>query len=377
LGATLENLTLTGSSSVNGTGNALDNVLVGNSGSNTLTGDAGNDALNPGSGGTDVMRGGAGNDVYTLTRTSGVTITENANEGIDLVNASVTHTLAANVELLFQTGSSAINGTGNALANLLRGNTANNTLAGGGGVDILEGGTGNDTLSNTTGNSLLNGGAGTDSLSGASGNDLFIGGAGNDTITTGQGADIIVFNKGDGSDTVTASTGVDNTLSLGGGTQYADLVLRKSGNDLTLKAGATDQITFAGYYAALRIAVSAAADRDRGTSEYLPSGGDSLRDNKVETFDFEGLVAAFDAALVVDPGLTAWALSSALAGNALGGSDTAALGGDLAYRHNLFGTLSDVSCASAQGILGAAGFGASAQALQALTSLQDGTPRLS
>jgi Ca2+-binding RTX toxin-like protein len=377
LGATLENLTLTGSSSVNGTGNALDNVLVGNSGRNTLTGDAGNDALNPGSGGTDVVRGGAGNDVYTLTRASGVTITENANEGIDLVSASVTHTLAANVELLFQTGSSAINGTGNALANMLRGNTANNTLAGGGGVDILEGGAGNDTLSNTTGNSLLNGGAGTDSLSGASGNDLFIGGAGNDTITTGRGADIIVFNKGDGSDTVSVSTGADNTLSLGGGTQYADLLLQKSGNDLILKIGATDQITFAGYYAATaNRSVSTLQIVIEGTSEYLPGGGDSLRDNKVETFDFEGMVAAFDAALVVDPGLTIWALSSALAGNALGGSDTAALGGDLAYRHNLLGTLSDISFAPAQGILGAAGFGLSAQALQAVAGLHDATPRL-
>jgi hypothetical protein len=87
-------------------------------------------------------------------------------------------------------------------------------------------------------------------------------------------------------------------------------------------------------------------------------------------------VAAFDAALVVDPGLTIWALSSALAGNALGGSDTAALGGDLAYRHNLLGTLSDISFAPAQGILGAAGFGLSAQALQAVAGLHDATPRL-
>lgn len=371
-------VTLTGSSAINGTGNALDNVLIGNSGSNTLTGDVGNDSLDPGSGGTDVLRGGAGNDTYTLTRTSGVTITENASEGVDLVNSSVTHTLAGNLELLFQSGSSAINGTGNTLANLLRGNTANNILAGGGGADILEGGNGNDTLSNTTGNSLLNGGAGTGSLSGTSGNDLLIGGVGGDTITTGQGADVIVFNKGDGSDTVAISTGTDNTLSLGGGTLYADLLFQKSGNDLILKVGATDQITFAGYYAAtsnrsvgtLQVVID-------GTGEYLPGGGDILRDNKVETFNFAGLVAAFDAALAVNPNLTSWALANALAGNALGGNDTAALGGDLAYRYNLFGTLSDISFTPAQGILNAAGFGSSAQTLQALASLQDGTPRLS
>lgn len=378
LGNQVENLALTGSTAINAAGNALDNAITGNSGSNTLTGNAGNDVLNPGSAGTDVLRGGAGDDTYTLTRTSGVTLSENANEGIDRVKASVTHTLAANVELLFQTGSSAINGTGNALANLLRGNTGNNALAGGGGVDILEGGSGNDTLSISPGSGLLNGGAGTDSLLGASGNDLFIGGIGNDTIATGQGADIIVFNQGDGSDTVAASTGADNTLSLGGGTLYADLLFQKSGNDLILKVGATDQITFASYYAATtNRSVSTLQVVIEGTAEYLPGGGDALRDNKVEAFDFAQLVAAFDAALLADPNLTSWALSSALAGNALGGSDTAALGGDLAYRQNLFGTLSDVAFIPAQGILGAAGFGSSAQALQTLASLQDGTARLS
>lgn len=66
------------------------------------------------------------------------------------------------------------------------------------------------------------------------------------------------------------------------------------------------------------------------------------------------------------------------AGTAMSGVPyTAALGGDLAYRYNLFGTLSDISFTPSQGILSAAGFGSSAQTLQALASLQDGTPRLS
>lgn len=377
LGATLENLTLTGSSAINGTGNALDNALIGNSGSNTLTGDVGNDSLDPGSGGTDVLRGGVGDDTYTLTRTSGVTITENANEGIDLVRASVTHTLTGNVELLFQTGSSAINGTGNTLANLLRGNGVVNTLVGGGGTDILEGGDGNDILSNTSGNTLLNGGLGSDTLTGTANNDLLIGGVGNDALTTGAGADIIAFNKGDGADTVAASTTTDNTLSLGGGTTYADLVFQKSGNDLILKVGASDQITFTGYYASSsNRSVNTLQLVIEGTSDYDAGSGNAMNNKKVETFNFGGLVAAFDAALVANPSLTSWALTNALATQYLSGSDTAALGGDLAYRYNLFGTLSDISFTPAQGILGATGFGSSAQALQALASLQDGTVRL-
>jgi hypothetical protein len=57
--------------------------------------------------------------------------------------------------------------------------------------------------------------------------------------------------------------------------------------------------------------------------------------------------------------------------------DTAAIGGDLAYRYNRFGTLSDISFTPAQSILGNAGFVTSAQTLLGTGSLQDSTPRLS
>jgi Ca2+-binding RTX toxin-like protein len=378
LGSNLENLLLTGSTAINGTGNTLNNVITGNSGNNTLTGGAGNDTLDPGTAGTDVLVGNAGDDVYTVNRTTGITITEAASEGTDLVNASVTQTLAANVEMLFLTGSTAINGTGNTLANLLRGNTGNNTLAGAGGNDILEGGGGTDTLSSTSGNLLLNGGAGNDTLTGTTGKELFIGGTGNDAITTNTGADLIVFNKGDGADTVAASTTRDNVVSIGGGALYADLLFQKVGNDLVLSVGASDQITFTGYYTSTsNRSVDKLQVVIEGTSDYLPGGSDVTRDNKVETFNFEGLVTAFDAARAANPSLTTWALTNALATQYLTGSDTAAIGGDLAYRYNRFGTLSDISFNPALAILGNASFGTAAQTLQSTGSLQDTTPRLS
>jgi hypothetical protein len=58
------------------------------------------------------------------------------------------------------------------------------------------------------------------------------------------------------------------------------------------------------------------------------------------------------------------------------GSDTAALGGDLAYQHAKNGNLANVSINPAQGILGGAQFGTIAQTLQPNANLQDTSPRL-
>lgn len=82
----VENLTLTGTSVINGTGNYLNNVITGNSAANQLNGQAGNDTLNGGDGddmltgwsGADVMIGGLGNDTY-LVENVGDVVTENLN----------------------------------------------------------------------------------------------------------------------------------------------------------------------------------------------------------------------------------------------------------------------------------------------------------
>ncbi|HEY9905634.1 MAG TPA: calcium-binding protein [Candidatus Sericytochromatia bacterium] len=61
LGANVENLTLTDSANLSGTGNSLNNAIRGNAGNNTLSGGAGNDTLIGGDG-NDILIGGAGND---------------------------------------------------------------------------------------------------------------------------------------------------------------------------------------------------------------------------------------------------------------------------------------------------------------------------
>lgn len=68
LGAELEQLTLTGTAALDGTGNALDNSLSGNSGANILIGGAGRDQLT-GGGGADTFRFASG-DFAGLTTTT-------------------------------------------------------------------------------------------------------------------------------------------------------------------------------------------------------------------------------------------------------------------------------------------------------------------
>ncbi|WP_127998020.1 beta strand repeat-containing protein [Piscinibacter defluvii] len=154
LGANLERLVLGGNAAINGTGNTLANQLTGNAAANVLNGGTG----------ADTLIGGAGGDTYVVDHSGDVTTETGPAGEIDTVRASVTRTLGANLENLVLTGSAALNGTGNALAN---------TLTGNGGANELRGGSGNDTLSGGAGDDVLDGGLGNDLLAGGSGADLF------------------------------------------------------------------------------------------------------------------------------------------------------------------------------------------------------------
>jgi Ca2+-binding RTX toxin-like protein len=101
LGSNLENLTLTGSAAIDGTGNGLGNTIAGNAAANVLSG----------LGGNDVLKGGAGSDALL-----GGNGTDNLNGGTD--------------------------------NDLLIGGAGNDTMAGGGGIDVfgLRPGFGADTI---------------------------------------------------------------------------------------------------------------------------------------------------------------------------------------------------------------------------------------
>jgi serralysin len=77
LTANVENLTLTGTAAIKGTGNTASNMIVGNGAANTLSGGSGNDILS-GGGGNDVMTGGQGADTYVVALGGGGDLISNA-----------------------------------------------------------------------------------------------------------------------------------------------------------------------------------------------------------------------------------------------------------------------------------------------------------
>src|SRR5262249_8055133 len=244
----IEKLTLAATAgAIDGTGNALDNDIIGNDFANVLDGRAGDDDISgkdgddtlfggagddhlsggrdndilaggldndtlDGGQGADQMFGADGDDVYFVDN-SGDVVSEFLGSGYDAVFSTVTFTLPSGVEALVLEGDLAIDGTGNALNNTISGNERSNTLRGLDGDDVMVGGGGDDTLFGGRDNDTLYGNENNDTLNGGSGDDDMIGGTGNDTYVVDSLADVVEELANEGIDTVQVNDLVNSTLA--------------------------------------------------------------------------------------------------------------------------------------------------------------------
>jgi Ca2+-binding RTX toxin-like protein len=323
-------------------GNGND-ALFGEGGNDKLYGESGNDALWGGAGddlmdggiGADQLMGGTGNDTLLGGNDNDVLDGGAGNDNLSGGNGQD--------ELYGGDGNDAMDG--GADADLLAAGAGNDSVAGGDGTDVIVAGAGDDTVDGGNLNDSVDAGDGDDVITGGKGTDIIIGGRGNDTYDPGADQDIIAFNRGDGADTFLTSSNQSDTLSLGGGIRYADLSLSKVGTNLVLNLGSDESITFKDWYldgtrrniATLQMITAAAG------GDYNPSSSDRMLNSKAVTFDFAKLVNNFGKALAADPSLTTWPLARQLNAAYVKGSNTQAIGGDLAYRYATMGNYGDLT----------------------------------
>ncbi|MBY3576072.1 rhizobiocin [Rhizobium laguerreae] len=356
LSANIENLSYRGPWAFGfaGTGNNLDNVITGGGATDTLSGGAGDDTLD-GWTGADTLTGGAGNDTYVIDN-AGDRVTEAANGGIDTVRTTLAgYTLGANAENLTYSGTAAFTGTGNDLANTIRGAAGADTLDGKAGADILIGGAGDDTyivdnladvvterpnegadlvkttlssyaLTNNvekltfigtgdfagTGNGLANtiiGGVGNDLLDGGAGNDTLAGGAGNDIYVVDTASDVVTELVSAGTDeirtvlaaySIAALVNVENLTYTGSanftgtGNAFANTITGGAGNDtLDGGAGADSLIGGAGddTYSVDNAGDSVTEAADEGTDTVRTTLASYTLGSDVENLTYIGTVA--------------------------------------------------------------------------------------
>ena len=286
----IEDLWLGGSAAIDGTGNGLDNLIMGNAGNNILSGGAGNDDLRAeggddwlfGGAGSDSLWGGAGNDILNggedgdgllggpgddlyIVDSGGDFTAEAAGEGIDTVQASGAWHLADNVENLTIIITSGENtqygGMGNASANIFIGTGAAFQFHGLGGDDRLYGAAGAD---------LLDGGAGTDIIEGGEAGDIYWIGE------VGDHAAAEFFDHGSsGLDEVRVASYAGGTVTLFAGDVGIERVSLLDTSALSIDASAVlDSLQIYGNMFANQLTATDFADRvDGGAGRDIVTGG--------------------------------------------------------------------------------------------------------
>jgi Ca2+-binding RTX toxin-like protein len=262
IGGSEFNDTLTGNAENNWLhGNLGDDSLDGGAGSDYLWGQAGNDTLNGGDGGSDWAAYDGATGAVAVNLATGKSTGADGNDTL------------LNIEHI----------RGGAFNDTLTGDAGNNYLVGGLGNDSLDGGAGTDwvqyqytatgavTVNLTTGitsgeegvdtivnienidgsnfNDTLIGNAENNGLYGNLGDDYLDGGSGNDWLEGGSGNDRYVLLLGQGSDNITDSAGLSDSLELQM-TNASGFGLYRDGTSLKIRGSGADVSTVNNFWSA-------------------------------------------------------------------------------------------------------------------------------
>jgi Ca2+-binding RTX toxin-like protein len=190
-------------------GGAGSDVLTGGAGNDQAFGQAGDDRMiwNPGDG-SDLNEGGAGNDTvevnggnvaetFTVTANGSRVRFDRTEPGPFFVDIGTSENLVVNMN-----GGDDNFSAGNGLAALIQ-----ITVDGGAGNDTIRGGDGADRLLGGDGDDFIDGNGGSDTAILGTGDDTFQWdpGDGSDVVEGGEGQDRMIFNGGNGNDSIDLS----------------------------------------------------------------------------------------------------------------------------------------------------------------------------